>query len=308
MRVLILGGTSYVGPRLARHLSARAEVTIASRRAPPPQLSVEWIRADRNSQADMDALGRRAAWDIVYDQLCYDADGARIAAHAFGGRVGRYVLASSQAVYPAGFGLVEEDFDPIHWQSSGPVDVRLSYGAGKRQAEAAIARALGLPSVAARLPPVMATDDPRQRLEAPLRQALSRGHVTVECASARVSLTHADECAAFLAWLADAPVAGPVNLASRGALSLREVAVAMSDALGQPLDICERPSCHQEPYAVHTAWEYDPELHPLSVSADWVQSGELAERFGFRASAISAWFPELLKDAASRLASRAGAA
>jgi 2'-hydroxyisoflavone reductase len=100
VRVLLLGGTRFVGRIVARLLvDAGCHVTVLHRgiagEAPVGTVSVI---ADR-AQADGLAGVRDSRFDVVVDLSSYASEWTRAAVDAFAGRVGHYVYVSSGAVY-----------------------------------------------------------------------------------------------------------------------------------------------------------------------------------------------------------------
>ena len=99
MKLLILGGTRFVGRHLVEAAVARGhEVTLFNRgKHRPAELEgVETIQGDRNR--DLGKLsGRR--WDAVVDTCGYLPRAVRAAAEVLSGAVGRYVFISSLSVY-----------------------------------------------------------------------------------------------------------------------------------------------------------------------------------------------------------------
>jgi nucleoside-diphosphate-sugar epimerase len=118
MKVLVIGGTLFIGRLLVEELlKAGHEVTVLHRK-PKHDFGrrAENIMADRNDPAAMkEALsGRR--FEVVYDNV-YDWDRGTTAQHvegtirAAGDRISRYVFLSSVAAY--GDGLNHKESDPL---------------------------------------------------------------------------------------------------------------------------------------------------------------------------------------------------
>jgi 2'-hydroxyisoflavone reductase len=99
MKLLILGGTRFVGRHLAEAaLARRHEVTLFNRgrHGGAAPAGVETIRGDRN--CDLDKLrGRR--WDAVVDSCGYLPRAVRASAEVLSGAVDRYVFVSTLSVY-----------------------------------------------------------------------------------------------------------------------------------------------------------------------------------------------------------------
>ncbi|MER7850456.1 NAD-dependent epimerase/dehydratase family protein [Kitasatospora sp. NPDC096077] len=100
MRILLLGGTSFVGRAIAADaLSSGAEVTLFHRGRTNPGLFPEarHLLGDRDT-GDYSAL-RGGGWDAVVDVSGYRPRQVGQAMAALGDRVGRYLFVSSHAVY-----------------------------------------------------------------------------------------------------------------------------------------------------------------------------------------------------------------
>ncbi|WP_407286495.1 NAD-dependent epimerase/dehydratase family protein [Streptomyces sp. BP-8] len=100
MRLLILGGTSFVGRTIVEDaLRGGAEVTLFGRGKTGPELfpGVARLIGDRDT-GDYRALGD-GGWDAVVDVSGYVPRHVGQAMDALGDRVGRYLFVSSHAVY-----------------------------------------------------------------------------------------------------------------------------------------------------------------------------------------------------------------
>ncbi|MEU9074604.1 NAD-dependent epimerase/dehydratase family protein [Kitasatospora sp. NPDC004745] len=100
MRILILGGTSFVGRAIADDaLRSGAEVTLFTRGRTNPGLFPDAVHliGDRDT-GDYDAL-RGGSWDAVVDVTGYRPHQVDQAMDALGDRVGRYLFVSSHSVY-----------------------------------------------------------------------------------------------------------------------------------------------------------------------------------------------------------------
>lgn len=115
MRILILGGTSFIGPHQVKYALARGhEVTIFNRgRTEPPFFHdlferVEWLKGDRND--DLTALGT-GEWDAVLDNSASIPRWVRQSAGLLSDRAGHYLFVSSISAYadPSKVGIDEND-------------------------------------------------------------------------------------------------------------------------------------------------------------------------------------------------------
>ncbi|HLM00753.1 MAG TPA: NAD-dependent epimerase/dehydratase family protein, partial [Pyrinomonadaceae bacterium] len=108
MKILIIGGTKFLGRHLIAAAQARGHaVTLFNRGRYSTEnfAGVEQIRGDRH--ADLDRLSGRA-WDAVIDTCGYLPQSVKMSAAALKDSVGQYVFISSISAY-AGFS--EPDFD-----------------------------------------------------------------------------------------------------------------------------------------------------------------------------------------------------
>jgi 2'-hydroxyisoflavone reductase len=99
LKVLILGGTGFIGPHFVRVLGdAGHTISLFNRgkRDPEVKPGVEQLLGDRNGQ--IDALKGRE-WDVVIDNSGYTPKQVRATAELLKGHVKRYIFISSVAVY-----------------------------------------------------------------------------------------------------------------------------------------------------------------------------------------------------------------
>ena len=106
MRVLILGGTKYLGRHLAEQaLQAGHDVTLFNRGRTGTELfpGVPSLIGDRTADGDpagLTALGT-GSWDTVFDFSGFHPRQVAATARLLAPRIGQYVFVSSIAVYPA---------------------------------------------------------------------------------------------------------------------------------------------------------------------------------------------------------------
>jgi 2'-hydroxyisoflavone reductase len=104
-RVLILGGTGFLGPHLVHVLTQRGHrVSMLNRGRREPGLfeedyrNVESIQGDRATPTGLDGL-KGKTWDVVIETSGYRHPWTRDSGQALKGSVGRYVYVSSTGVY-----------------------------------------------------------------------------------------------------------------------------------------------------------------------------------------------------------------
>ncbi len=100
LRILILGGTGFIGPHQVRYALGRGHtLTLFNRGRTAPELfpDVEQLREYR-ATGDLDAL-RRLEWDVVLDNASSNPRWTRESAQLLKGNAGQYVFISTQSVY-----------------------------------------------------------------------------------------------------------------------------------------------------------------------------------------------------------------
>ncbi len=142
-RILILGGTSFLGPELVEAARARGDtVTLFNRGKTNPGrfTDVEQLHGDRNGQ--LDAL-RGRKWDVVIDTSGYVPRIVRMSAELLAPSVERYVFVSSISAYDESIPPGSDENAKIA-QLSDPAteDIRANYGALKAACERAAEAAM----------------------------------------------------------------------------------------------------------------------------------------------------------------------
>lgn len=179
VRVLVIGGTGYLGRRIVEQLLAAGhEVSVVSRGnlAPDIMAQITHIAADRRDRAAFTERLRGASFDAVIDNIAYDRDDIENAVATFGGRVQHYLFTSSAAVYhdPSGLAPLRESDADLNFLP-GPADTHIpifhptlghEYGNGKKRAEKAL---MDLPDsvftfTSLRAPIVVGPDDRTRRI------------------------------------------------------------------------------------------------------------------------------------------------
>src|SRR3954451_4634136 len=136
MRILILGGTVFLGRHVAAEALARGhELTLFTRGRNNPDLfpQATHLRGDRSS--DLSALGS-GEWDIVVDTSGYKGEEVAASAQLLADRAGHYVFVSSVNAHPDWPERPVDENSPT-WQTDDD-----DYGAQKAAAERAAAAAM----------------------------------------------------------------------------------------------------------------------------------------------------------------------
>lgn len=309
--VLILGGSRFIGRRLARELLAdgRRQVALFTRGRTPDGLGdgVERLHGDRRSGDDLRRVLAGRSFDVVYDFLSYDAHDARLAAGVLAGRVGRFIHISTCSVYwCAGefpCPVREEDYDRLDVSAERPSSIEFAYGTGKRAAEEvlfAAHRESGFPVTALRLPIVGGEEDASLRYAGYLHR-VEDGRPLVLPDGGHAPFRHAyvGDATRILAALPsmDAAVGRAYNLACGEILTLRRVVAAIAALRGRRVEVIDIPSAVArrvmgEGYA---AWS------PFSQQAAQVPSIARARcELGYEPTPFPAWLERGVRWAADR--------
>ena len=138
MKILVIGGNRFFGKKLTRNLiTSGHEVTLLNRGSIDDGFGdqIQRIKCDRSDATALrNALGN-STWDLVYDQVCFDAKEAKSVIEIFTDQTSHYIFTSTQSVYGPGRMLTENDFDPFTYQYTEIVDRNQSYAEAKRQCE-----------------------------------------------------------------------------------------------------------------------------------------------------------------------------
>ena len=151
LRILILGGTSFVGPHLIQYALGRGhEISIFNRGQTVPTVHADLLRhvetliGDRAD--DLSALQGRQ-WDVVIDNSGRQVEWTKKSAELLSENVGLYVYTSSTGVYyPYLNPPISESRDPV-MDVPGGIDeeegIEYGYAVMKAQSELAARRAFG---------------------------------------------------------------------------------------------------------------------------------------------------------------------
>jgi nucleoside-diphosphate-sugar epimerase len=189
MRILVIGGTRFIGPRVIERLVAAGHEVVVFNRgqtASPLAAAVRRIRGDRHHLAEHATEFRRLAPDVVLDLIAFTEQDARSLILTLRGLAGRAVILSSGDVYRAYgvfTGLEPGPLEPtplkedaplrqalyVHRAAtSGPDDPMSDYE--KILVERAVLADTTLPATILRLPMVYGPGDYQHRLSPYLRR------------------------------------------------------------------------------------------------------------------------------------------
>jgi nucleoside-diphosphate-sugar epimerase len=215
-KILILGGTSFLGPAVVRAaVVAGYEVTLFNRGITNPDLfphleKLRGLRSPTASEENWAAIGSRR-WDVVIDVWPSDPALAETAALRLRDRADRYLYVSSIAAYRrSGFahpGLTED-------APTNPWDPAISpYDRGKAESERRLQALLGVRLTVVRPGPIKGERDDTPNLLAWLRRCQAGGsHIGPGDGGEHVQIVDVHDVARFLILAIERPLSGTYNL------------------------------------------------------------------------------------------------
>jgi 2'-hydroxyisoflavone reductase len=268
MRVLILGGSGFVGRAVAGEAVRRGdEVTVFNRGRRDPPAGVTALAGDRLADGGLAALAT-GEWDAVVDTWSAQAEAVRRTAVLLRGRAGVYQYVSSRSVYSGEGPLpVDEDAALVGLDDPG-------YAGDKLRGERA-AQEFGGPVLLARAGLILGPYEDVGRLPWWLNR-LARGGPTLAPGPADLPLQYIDvrDLANFLLDVAPRHLTGPVNLVSEsGHTTMGEfLAVANEVAGGRAelrwTDPAVIEAAGIEPWTQLPVWLPPGDLHDLLHRGD----------------------------------------
>lgn len=150
MRVLVLGGTAWLGRAVAETASARGhDVTCLARgESGDPPGGVRWVAGDRREDAAYDDV-RGESWDEVVD-VSWQPGMVRSALLALAGKARHWTYVSSCSVYAANDIPGADESAPVHEPLDADDAGWDDYGAAKSACERAVVDAVGDRALVAR--------------------------------------------------------------------------------------------------------------------------------------------------------------
>ncbi|HJQ71673.1 MAG TPA: NAD-dependent epimerase/dehydratase family protein [Blastocatellia bacterium] len=244
MKILVLGGTGYIGSHAVEELARRGhEVWVFARGQTRPQLpeEVSLVRGDRHNPDDL-ARARTRGFDAVIDINAYTREETQRAINAFDGAVSRFVHLSTMAV------CRKEGFPPVDEEDPLVTDPAAGYGYEKAECERALRWAhtkTGFPFVSVRPTGVYGPRDRKSRENYYLRRILARDPVIVpDSGAAPIFAVYIRDLVAVLANALDAEgVAGAAyNLSQPELVSVNRHIRNIAQLVGKQVDVAHVPA------------------------------------------------------------------
>ncbi len=291
MRVLVIGGTQFVGRAVVERLLARGhQVTLLNRGQSAPGLfaDLDRITADRRElRADMLA---GQSWDVVIDTSAYYPAEVETAVEALRGRVRRYVLCSTGSVYAAQRPYpVSEDTEMKACTPEQAVDAGMeTYGARKAECERrllALGATADLEVFIGRPMIVYGPHDTTDRMHFWMR-AVRQGRVIIPGDGLEIfhSIFVGDLAALFVSLAeADATLAGTYNLAGTELYTLNELVESLATLTATTPEVVHVPASQLIQRGVRPQFDVPLWLGGTHFIADVAR---VRERLGFRSTPL----------------------
>ncbi|MBD0689136.1 NAD-dependent epimerase/dehydratase family protein [Streptomyces sp. CBMA123] len=238
MRILIMGGTRFVGLHFARAaLAAGHDVTVLHRGRSGAHLLPEATHLIADRDADLSAL-RGLGWDATVDVSAYFPRQVRQLADALDpGAAGRYLLVSSMAVYdtPAAPGFTEDSpLRPADGPEPGEVSAA-SYGVLKVQCERTARERFGPDALLVRPTYVIGPEDYTHRFDHWVRRLARGGEVLAPGRpDAPLQTVDARDLADWMLGLLERGASGPFHAATPPTATIGGLLDAVASAVAPP--------------------------------------------------------------------------
>ncbi|MFI2348876.1 SDR family oxidoreductase [Streptomyces sp. NPDC019443] len=270
MRLLILGGTEFVGRAVVESALGRGwEVTVFHRGRHEAPAGVTTLLGDRTAPDGLAALADRE-WDVVVDTWSAAPSVVRDAARLLAGRVGRYVYVSSCSVYAWPPALGHDETSPV--VEGSPDAGEVPYAEAKRGGELAALDAFGDDrALLVRAGLIIGPWENIGRLPWWLRR-IARGGAVLAPGPRDTPLQYIDvrDLAEWVVLAAERGLSGPYNVVSEpGHTTMRDLLEACARATGSSAELRWTPpevllAAGIEPWTDLPIWiprAEQPELH-----------------------------------------------
>jgi 2'-hydroxyisoflavone reductase len=260
LRVLILGGTGFLGPHLVAYAVARGHtVTLFNRGKTHPELfsDLEKLRGDRDGK--LEALNGRS-WDAVIDTSGYVPRVVKMSADLLAKEVKQYVFISTISVYPDDLKPGADESAPVQeLKEPGSEEVRKYYGALKALCEKTVEQATPDHATIIRPGLIVGPGDPTDRYTYwPVR--IDRGGEALAPGGGDDPVQYVDarDLAAFTVHTAEDGSSGVFNAAGPAKrLSMKEMLDATRKISPKPATLTWVPEKFLDEHKV-SAWEDMP--------------------------------------------------
>ena len=178
LRILVLGGTGFIGPHLVRGAVARGHaVTIFTRGRREADLPESVVRLTGDRNGDLRSLEGKT-WDVVVDDSATNPAWVRLSTALLRDKVGRYLFTSSTGVHYPYLARGLDERSPVRTEAADPKDGSAVFGANKAACERVVLDAFGDRGVVVRPTYIVGPGDTTDRFPY-WPQRLARGGATL---------------------------------------------------------------------------------------------------------------------------------
>ncbi|MCP4902391.1 MAG: NAD-dependent epimerase/dehydratase family protein, partial [bacterium] len=308
MRVLVIGGTRFVGRAITEHLLREGhDVTLLNRglTADPFATQVRRIVGDRRDPETIKRAAHRRDFDAVVDVTAYHESETQVVVDEFRDRIGHFVHVSTASVYLVRDGIfppyIEDEFaGPVRSHPKGTESAWL-YALHKRQCEQVLVDAWThhqFPYTSIRLPMVVGPNDYTRRADAYLERIVLGGAIILPGGGLNTwGFLWVDDVGATVASnILNANAFGRAyNLAQREAVSLRQFVKRASRLLDRQSSVLGLPPAWLE--ATGLGCGFSPFTHDHDILLDCHAA---REELVFRPTPFAQWVELLVQDFLSR--------
>lgn len=244
MKVLVIGGTGYIGGHTVEEVARQGhQVSVFTRGQSRPQLpeSVTLIKGDRHNPEDL-ARARSRGFDAVIDINSYTREETQTVINAFDGRVSRFVHLSTMAVCRKETGLPVDENDPL------VTDPAAGYGYEKAECERALRWAhtkSGFPFVSVRPTGVYGPRDRKSRENYYLKRITAGDPVIVpDSGAVPIFAVYVGDLVTVLANAleADGVTGAAYNISQPELISVNKHISNIAQLVGEQADVAQVPS------------------------------------------------------------------
>lgn len=283
-RVLVLGGTRFMGIRLVEQLIKKNWfVTLATRGIHGDSFGkkVTRVKLDRKNELSIIKALEGLSFDYVFDNTAYSGnDVERLLPHI---KCKKYIQVSSVAVYQnQHLDIREEEMNTYEIQYNLSDDEK-NYGLAKRAAECvALQKFSHLPKSVVRIPFVVETEnmDNKElnlRLFFYVQHIMEKRAMKIDNLNYSCTFVRTMEEANFLIYLAENGLSGVYNFSSKGSITIKEIIQYIEMKSGIQAIYSEKGDLHPF-HARHFGYSgYSYELdkaintgYPVSELKDWI--------------------------------------
>ncbi|MEW6209349.1 MAG: NAD-dependent epimerase/dehydratase family protein [Acidobacteriota bacterium] len=242
MKVLVIGGSGYIGSHTVEELARRGHtVSVFARGITPFSHHIEIIKGDRHSREDLSRL-RSLNFDAVIDINAYTREETQSAINVFDGAIRRFVHLSTLAVYDLDSAM------PLVEDSPLTTDMSAHYAYNKAECERALRWAFaksGFPYVSIRPPGVFGPRDHISRENYCLKRMIAGDPVIIaDSGSTPVFAIYVKDLARCLvdALETEGIEGAAFHIMQREVLSINQHITSIAEAANVKADVCHIPA------------------------------------------------------------------